>query len=88
MAATSTRTWVGQACPVPYCLTKTQARVMAHAYRRPPDYCICPTVGLYAAAQTAVIRSLRREGYVAGDGRPTLTENGIAVARSLVERGA
>jgi hypothetical protein len=65
-------------------LTKTQRAVLLRAYRR-PYHTVCPTPGLWAASQTAVIRSLVQGGYITGDGCPVLTEKGKAVAAELDE---
>ncbi len=61
-------------------LTITQRTVLNRAASRPSG-CICPTPGLYAAAQTAVIRALERQGFITRDGRiPVITAAGRAAA--------
>jgi hypothetical protein len=69
--------------PFPYALSKAEATVLKRALTRPPDYLVCPTPGLWGAAQTSVLRSLRGAGFLIGEGEPTLTAKGIALATKL-----
>ncbi len=63
-------------------LTKTQYAVLKRAARRDSGS-ICPTPGLWAAAQESVISALIRKGLARRDGRvPVITTAGkVAVLR-------
>lgn len=76
-----------QSSPVQHFLSRTQAAVLVRAYRREGHW-VCPTPGLWAAAQESVLRVLRRNGYIDATGGPRLTDVGMDVARALVERGS
>lgn len=64
-------------------LTNTERRVLRHALARPEPHYVCPTPGLWAASQTAVLRSLWRKGLITADGAPTLTADGVAWAKTV-----
>jgi hypothetical protein len=66
-------------------LTPAQARCLRKAYSR-PEHFVCPTPGLWAAAQTSVLSALRAGGYITNDAAPVLTEKGLAVAADLVAK--
>ena len=61
-------------------LSTTQRTVLNRAASRPSG-CICPTPGLWAGAQTAVLAALERKGYII-DARtyPVITATGRAAA--------
>lgn len=60
-------------------LTRTQVVVIRRALHRPGHY-VCPTPGLWAASQTAVLHSLRQLGLITQGLAPVLTEEGVAAA--------
>jgi hypothetical protein len=61
-------------------LSEAALRVLVRAVRREPPHYVCPTPGLYAAAQTAVLLRLRAGGYITADSCPALTDKGVQAA--------
>jgi len=58
-------------------ISHAQLRVMALAASRPEPHYICPTPGLYAAAQRRVLQSLKRHGFITDMDVPRLTPRGL-----------
>jgi hypothetical protein len=69
--------------PYPYALTHAEVNVLKRALTRPPEYFVCPTPGLWGAAQTIVLRNLRKDGFIDDRGSPGLTAKGQALAAKL-----
>ncbi len=68
--------------------TKAQRRILETAARRPGGN-ICPTPGIYAAAQRALVNALLRQGFAKYDGlTPVITDIGReAIARTYAVNG-
>ena len=66
-------------------LSDCEKRVIKRALSR-PGFLVCPTPGLWAAAQTGVLKSLERRGLVDNSIVPALTDKGIEVANKLTEK--
>jgi len=65
--------------PIIQSLSPVAIKVICRAYKRESKR-ICPTPGLWAACQDAVMRSLRTKGLITADGSPVLTPLGERVA--------
>jgi hypothetical protein len=63
-------------------VTDAEARVIVRALERGEPHYVCPTKELKGAAQTAVLRSLRRKGMIDGD-FPALTFYGRTWAMTM-----
>jgi hypothetical protein len=64
-------------------MTPAQRRVLETAALREYGN-VCPTPGLHNAAQTLVLRSLRRKGLIAGETVPKITDAGRLAIREDV----
>lgn len=65
-------------------LSAAARKVLTDAYRRPHPHYVCPTPGLFAACQTAVLRSLAQRRMITDSGTPTLTPIGIRAANDII----
>lgn len=63
-------------------ISRAQREVLTRAAKRPGGF-LCPTPGLWAASQTAVIRSLQLRGLATEDGSPVITDYGVAVVEAF-----
>ncbi len=58
-------------------LTPAQVKVLRLASIRQPGF-LCPTPGIHAAAQMALLKSLRAKGYATDSHSPQITDAGRA----------
>lgn len=66
-------------------LTAAQMRVLKTAASRETGF-VCPTHGVYAAAQDALLKALRSKGYITESHSPVITEAGRAALEAFQQR--
>ena len=66
-------------------LSDAQQRCISDAISRGEPYHVCPTRGLHAASQSAVLNALRTRQLITDAGIPVLTDLGIHIARTLTQ---